>query len=86
MKFPCLMIEALDIDGIRIDKATQLTVDYVSQWSNATRACARRLDKNNFYIPGEIVGGDIHGSLYMRVKRNTSRCEAKTKRERALTL
>ena len=40
-KFPCLMIEALDIDGIRIDKATQINVDFAAQWSNATRTCAR---------------------------------------------
>ncbi|KAL7416221.1 putative alpha-1,3-glucan synthase [Mrakia frigida] len=65
MKFPCLMIESLDIDGIRIDKATQLTVGYVADWSTSVRACARRLGKDNFYIPGEIVGGDIHGSLYI---------------------
>jgi alpha-1,3-glucan synthase len=59
------MIEALDFDGIRVDKATQLTVDFVGKWANGTRTCARQHGKNNFYIPGEIVGGDTFGSLYI---------------------
>jgi len=72
MKFPCLMIEALDIDGIRIDKATQLTVGYVADWANATRACARRFEKNNFYIPGEIVGGGEFLSFSLRLSLPSS--------------
>lgn len=63
--YACLMIEALDIDGTRIDKATQLTVDFAAKWSNGTRTCARQHGKNNFFIPGEIVGGDVFGSLYI---------------------
>lgn len=63
--FSCLAIEALDIDGIRIDKATQVTVDFMAEWSNHTRACARQFGKNNFFIPGEITGGDTFGSLYI---------------------
>lgn len=79
------MIEALDIDGIRIDKATQINVAYgqsswtrrqdastdssllfsAASWSNSTRTCARKFNKNNFYIPGEVTGGDTFGSLYM---------------------
>ncbi|KAL7417332.1 putative alpha-glucan synthase [Mrakia frigida] len=65
MKFPCLMIEALDIDGIRIDKATQINVAFAADWANGTRACAKRLGKDNFYIPGEVTGGDTFGSLYI---------------------
>lgn len=61
----CLAIEALDIDGVRIDKATQLTVDSMAVWANATRACAKKFGKDNFFIPGEITGGDTFGSLYI---------------------
>ncbi|WWD19870.1 hypothetical protein CI109_104338 [Kwoniella shandongensis] len=64
-KFSCLTIQALDVDGIRIDKATQVTVDFMAKWSNATRACARQYGKNNFFIPGEITGGDTFGALYI---------------------
>ena len=64
-KFSCLTIEALDVDAIRIDKATQVTVDFLASWANATRECARKFGKNNFFIPGEITGGDTFGALYI---------------------
>ena len=61
-----MAIEALDIDGIRIDKATQVTVDFMADWSQHTRACARdNFGKNNFFVPGEITGGDTFGALYI---------------------
>jgi alpha-1,3-glucan synthase len=63
--FSCLAIQALDLDGIRIDKATQVTVDFMADWANATRACARQYNKDNFFIPGEITGGDTFGALYV---------------------
>ncbi|KAK8853442.1 hypothetical protein IAR55_004148 [Kwoniella newhampshirensis] len=71
-KFSCLSIEALDIDGIRIDKATQVTVDFMAKWANATRTCARQFNKNNFFIPGEITGGDTFGALYIGRGRTPS--------------
>ncbi|ODN77465.1 hypothetical protein L202_04642 [Cryptococcus amylolentus CBS 6039] len=63
--FSCLTIQALDVDGIRIDKATQVTVDFMAEWSNSTRACAVEYGKDNFFIPGEITGGDTFGALYI---------------------
>ncbi|KAF7778692.1 CAZyme family GH13 [Agaricus bisporus var. burnettii] len=63
--FSCLAIKALDIDSIRVDKATQVTVDALATWASSTRACAAGLGKNNFYIAGEITGGDTFGSLYL---------------------
>ncbi|KAL1410802.1 hypothetical protein Q8F55_001744 [Vanrija albida] len=62
--FSCLSIEALDIDGIRIDKATQVTVDALASWANHTRACAASFNKTNFFIPGEVTGGDTFGAIY----------------------
>lgn len=62
--FGCMTIQALDIDAIRIDKATQVTVDALSQWTAATRQCATKLGKKNFYITGEVTGGDTFGALY----------------------
>jgi alpha-1,3-glucan synthase len=64
-KFGCLSIEALDIDGIRIDKATQVTVGFMADWSAHTRECAKQFNKDNFFIPGEITGGDTFGALYI---------------------
>ncbi|KAK7014847.1 modular protein with glycoside hydrolase family 13 and glycosyltransferase family 5 domains [Favolaschia claudopus] len=63
--FSCMSITALDIDAIRIDKATQVTVDALAGWASSTRACAAALGKNNFFIPGEVTGGNTFGSLYI---------------------
>lgn len=41
----------LDIDGFRIDKGQQVTVDAAGHWSNFIRGCAASLGKNNFFIP-----------------------------------
>lgn len=63
--FSCIAIKSLDFDAIRIDKATQVTVDAMAQWGSSTRACAAKLGKNNFFIPGEVTGGDTFGALYI---------------------
>ncbi len=62
--FACMAITALDIDAIRIDKATQVTVDALADWASSARQCAANLGKKNFFIPGEVTGGDYFGSLY----------------------
>lgn len=65
--FSCMAITALDIDAIRVDKSTQVTVDGMTAWSTATRACATKLGKSNFFISGEVTGGDTFGALYLYV-------------------
>ena len=62
--FSCITIASLDIDGFRIDKALTITVDAQAEWSEHMRSCARRFNKTNFFIPGEIVGGNALGALY----------------------
>lgn len=63
-KFACMAIKALDFDGIRIDKSTQVTLDAVAKWTTSTHQCAAALGKNNFFISGEVTGGNTFGSLY----------------------
>lgn len=63
--YSCLAIEALDIDAIRVDKSTQVTVDALANWATNTRACAVAVGKKNFFITGEVTGGDTFGSLYL---------------------
>jgi alpha-1,3-glucan synthase len=63
--FSCMTLTALDFDAIRIDKATQVTLDAIAEWASSTRACAAKLGKKNFFITGEVTGGDTFGSLYM---------------------
>lgn len=55
----------LDIDGIRIDKATQATVDALAEFSESIRECARDYGKQNFLVAGEITGGNSFGSIYL---------------------
>lgn len=62
--FSCMAIIALDLDGIRIDKATQVTVDALAEWTTSTHQCAKQVGKDNFFISGEVTGGDTFGSLY----------------------
>ncbi|PQE30186.1 alpha-1,3-glucan synthase protein [Rutstroemia sp. NJR-2017a WRK4] len=63
--FSCMMIQQLDIDGMRIDKATQITVDALGSFSHAMRECARAVNKTNFMVTGEITGGNTFGSIYL---------------------
>lgn len=65
MTFSCLTIQMLDIDGYRYDKATQVTVDAEGQFSAKMRECAREVNKTNFFIPGEITGGNTFGAVYV---------------------
>ena len=64
--FACLTIASLDIDGIRIDKATQITLDFLaSVWSPGVRECASQLGKSGFFLPGEITSRIDYAGLYV---------------------
>ena len=63
--FYCMMIAQLDIDGYRYDKAMQSTVDAMGYMNAAMRTCARRYGKENFFLPGEITGGNVAGSIFV---------------------
>lgn len=70
--FSCMMIQGLDIDGFRIDKAMQVTVDAQGNWSHFQRECAASVGKNNFFIPGEIVNGNADASIYLGRGKDSS--------------
>lgn len=63
--FYCMMIAQLDIDGYRYDKAMQSTVDAMGYMNAAMRTCARKHGKENFFLPGEITGGNVAGSIFL---------------------
>ncbi|KAJ5951190.1 Glycosyl transferase family 1 [Penicillium vulpinum] len=65
IRHSCLVIQVLDIDGFRYDKGTQATVDALGDMSAAYRECARAVGKENFFITGEITGGNDFGSIYL---------------------
>ncbi|KAJ5902211.1 hypothetical protein N7495_002739 [Penicillium taxi] len=61
----CFQIASLDIDGFRFDKSVQATLEPLSEMLNVYRECAKKYNKNNFFLPGEITSGDRFGSLYL---------------------
>jgi alpha-1,3-glucan synthase len=63
--FSCIAIQMLDIDGFRFDKAIQVTPDASAQFSADLRKCAAGVNKTNFFLPGEITGGNTIGSIYL---------------------
>ena len=63
--FSCLALKALDLDAIRVDKATQVMVDAMMRWASGVRTCTAALGKNNSFITGEVTGGNTFGSLYL---------------------
>jgi alpha-1,3-glucan synthase len=64
----CMTLKALDPDSIRIDKATQQTVDFVGKWGGAVKTCAASIGKNNFFIPGEMLVTSGHMAACMVIK------------------
>ncbi|EMC98218.1 glycosyltransferase family 5 protein [Baudoinia panamericana UAMH 10762] len=63
--FSCMMIQGLDIDGWRMDKAMQITVDSLGNFSSYQRQCAATVGKTNFFIAGEMVNGNADASIYL---------------------
>ncbi|KAL8715735.1 MAG: hypothetical protein Q9220_000402 [cf. Caloplaca sp. 1 TL-2023] len=61
----CLQITMLDIDGFRMDKGLQITADAEGEWTHSIRKCAASVGKHNFFIPGEIVGGNPFSAVYI---------------------
>ncbi len=61
----CIQIASLDIDGFRMDKGQQITVDAQGEFADYLRHCAARFGKKNFFIPGEIVSGNAFGAVYL---------------------
>jgi len=61
----CLEIAMLDVDGFRMDKGLQITVDPQANFSKSIRECARGYGKQNFFIPGEVVNGNINAAIYV---------------------
>ena len=60
-----MAIAQLDVDGFRFDKATQSTVDALGSMNSFMRECAARYGKKNFFLPGEITGGNSFGAVYV---------------------
>jgi alpha-1,3-glucan synthase len=64
-KLVCLTIEGLDVDGIRVDKVTQMTINFMKVLGPKVRECAAAVNKTNFLLTGEITSGSVYGSLFL---------------------
>ncbi|KPI40742.1 Cell wall alpha-1,3-glucan synthase mok11 [Cyphellophora attinorum] len=63
-RMSCLQITMLDIDGFRIDKAVQVTIDALAEFSHYQRECARSVGKDNFLVVGEVVADPRLAAVY----------------------
>ena len=63
-RMSCIQIAMFDIDGFRMDKALQTTVDAMAEFADHQRQCARRHGKENFLVVGEVVGDPLLASVY----------------------
>jgi hypothetical protein len=68
----------LDIDGFRIDKALTITSDAQADWSEFIRKCAKNVGKTNFFLPGEIVSGNVLAWLCQQLRRHLTQRLAQT--------
>lgn len=64
MVMSCIQIAMLDIDGFRMDKALQSTINALADFSSYQRACAKAHGKENFLMVGEVVGEIPLGAVY----------------------
>ncbi|KAA1077051.1 Cell wall alpha-1,3-glucan synthase ags1 [Puccinia graminis f. sp. tritici] len=71
-KLACMTVKALDMDALRVDKATQQSLEFMGKWGGSLRTCAKDLGKTNFFITGEISDGNTFGSLYIGRGRQPS--------------
>lgn len=60
----CMQIQMLDIDGFRMDKGVQTTLEAMVDFSTYQRECARRVGKNNFLMTGEVVADPRLAATY----------------------
>lgn len=61
----CMTIAMLDIDGYRLDKAVQITIDALTDFTAYQRQCAKRYGKDNFLVVGELVADDALSAIYV---------------------
>ncbi|KAK5936986.1 hypothetical protein PMZ80_010735 [Knufia obscura] len=60
----CIQIQMLDLDGFRMDKGVQTTLDAMADFSTYQRECARRVGKDNFLMVGEVVSDPKLAATY----------------------
>lgn len=60
-----MQIAMFDIDGFRMDKGVQTTIDAMADFANYQRQCAKNYGKDNFLVVGEIVADPRLAAVYV---------------------
>jgi glycosidase len=64
-------IALTDCDGFRIDTVKHMSLDEANKFCNAIKEYAANIGKSNFFLMGEVAGGDFMQDRYLDVlKRN----------------
>jgi glycosidase len=63
-------ISLTDCDGFRVDTVKHVDLQTARNWCNAVNEHAELLGKDNFFLLGEIAGGDPAQALYLTVAEN----------------
>jgi alpha-1,3-glucan synthase len=73
-----MQIAMFDIDGFRMDKALQTTVDAMAEFADYQRQCGRSFGKENFLVVGEVVGDPNLASVYIGRGKQPDQALART--------
>lgn len=63
-------ISLTDCDGFRIDTVKHVGMEAARNWCNAITEHSESLGKDEFFLLGEMAGGDLVQSLYLAAARN----------------
>lgn len=63
-------ISLTDCDGFRVDTVKHVSMETARNWCNAISEHAEALGKNDFFILGEVAGGNLTQALYLAAARN----------------
>ena len=63
-------IALTDCDGFRVDTVKHVSMETARNWCNAVSEHAETLGKSNFFILGEVAGGNFTQDLYLAAARN----------------
>ena len=76
-------IALTDCDGFRIDTLKHVTFEQARNFCGTIKEFAANLGKQNFFLVGEVAGGDFAADRYLDVARPQPRRGARHRRDAA---
>jgi glycosidase len=62
-------ISLTDCDGFRVDTVKHVSAEAARNWINAVAEHGESLGKDDFFVMGEVAGGDVEQSYYLAAAR-----------------